>query len=170
VHFDAFHDHAERLVMANIAQTVNVLQAMILTDGEAMVRTPSYHVFEMNKGHQDAQRLRLALAGVPTLGAGDSQVDTVSASASSKDGAALVSLTNLDADEPVEIALDLRGSAVGAPTGRLLSAPSLGAHNTPASPDEVHPEPLQEVRVEDGRLVVKLPAHSFATVRLPLQG
>ncbi|WP_432499337.1 alpha-N-arabinofuranosidase, partial [Kineococcus gypseus] len=50
VHFDAFHAHADRLVMANIAQTVNVLQAMLLTDGQALVLTPSYHVFEMNKG------------------------------------------------------------------------------------------------------------------------
>jgi len=168
VHFDAFHDHAERLVMANIAQTVNVLQAMILTDGEALVLTPSYHVFEMNKDHQDAQRLRLALGEVPSRGEGEAQVDTVSASASSKHGAVLVSLTNLDADEPVEVVLDLRGGSVGTPVGRLLTAPSMAAHNTPANPDEVHPGALRDVRVEDGRLVVRLPAHSFATVRLPV--
>jgi alpha-N-arabinofuranosidase len=170
VHFDAFHDHAERLVMANIAQTVNVLQAMILTEGEALVLTPSYHVFEMNKGHQDAQRLWLKLLDVPTRGEGETRVDTLSASASTKDGAVLVSLTNLDADGPVELALDLRGAGVGEPVGRLLSAPSMSAHNTPAGPDVVRPGPLDDVRVQDGTLVVRLPAHSFATVRLPLQG
>ena len=169
VHFDAFHDHAERLVMANIAQTVNVLQAMILTDGEALVLTPSYHVFEMNKGHQDASRLRLALRNVPRRGEGDNEVQSVSASASSKDGKVLVSLTNLDADEPVELALDLRGAAVGEPVGRVLAAASMAAHNTPASPDEVQPRPLDDVRVENGTLRVRLPAHSFATVSLPLQ-
>ncbi len=54
LHFDVFHRHAERLVMANIAQTVNVLQAMLLTDDTGLVLTPTYHVFEMNKGHHDA--------------------------------------------------------------------------------------------------------------------
>jgi alpha-N-arabinofuranosidase len=97
-------------------------------------------------------------------------VDTLSASASTKDGAVLVSLTNLDADGPVELALDLRGAGVGEPVGRLLSAPSMSAHNTPAGPDVVRPGPLDDVRVQDGTLVVRLPAHSFATVRLPLQG
>ena len=170
VHFDAFHDHAERLVMANIAQTVNVLQAMLLTDGDALVLTPSYHVFEMNKGHQDAQRLRLALREVPSRGEGNTRVDTVSASASLKDGVALVSLTNLDADEAVEVTLDLRGASVGAPVGRLLAAPSMSAHNTPADPDNVRPGPLEDVRVEDDTLVARLPAHSFATVRLAVSG
>ena len=170
VHFDAFHDHAERLVMANIAQTVNVLQAMILTDGDALVLTPSYHVFEMNKAHQDASRLRLALRDVPSRGDGDHRVDSVSASASTKDGNVLVSLTNVDADEPVEFALDLRGAAVGPPVGRVLTAASMAAHNTPASPDEVRPIALQDVRVTDGTLLVRLPPHSFATVSLPLEG
>src|SRR5690625_3996449 len=56
IHFDGFHRHADRLLMANIAQTVNVLQAMILTDPDsgALVLTPTYHVFAMNAGHQDA--------------------------------------------------------------------------------------------------------------------
>jgi alpha-N-arabinofuranosidase len=169
VHFDAFHDHAERLVMANIAQTVNVLQAMILTDGDALVRTPTYHVFEMNKGHHDAQRLRLALQDVPSRGEGESQVQSVSASASIKDGRVLVSLTNLDADEPVELVLNLRGDHVGAPVGRLLAATALTAHNTPADPDEVCPGPLDEVQVDDGVLSVRLPAHSFATVQLSVR-
>ena len=58
LHLDAFHAHADRVVMANIAQTVNVLQAMILTDPDtgALVLTPTYHVFAMNTGHHDAQR------------------------------------------------------------------------------------------------------------------
>ena len=65
LHFDSFHRHADRLVMANIAQVVNVLQAMLLTDGDTLVRTPTYHVFEMNKGHHDADSLALAWIGDP---------------------------------------------------------------------------------------------------------
>ena len=170
VHFDAFHDHAERLVMANIAQTVNVLQAMILTDGDAMVLTPTYHVFAMNQGHHDAQRLPLALRGVGSHGEGETHVELVSASASRKGDGVLVSLTNLDADGPVTVALDLRGAAVSDPVGQVLAAPELRAHNTPESPDAVRPAPLEGLRLADGTLVVELPAHSFATVRLTLQG
>ena len=68
VHFDAFHRHAERVVMANIAQTVNVLQAMILTDPDtgALVLTPTYHVFAMNTGHHDAAALAVHLRDVET--------------------------------------------------------------------------------------------------------
>lgn len=59
LHFDIFHQHADRLVMDNIAQTVNVLQAMVLTDGDRLLKTPTFHVFEMNKGHHDAMLLPL---------------------------------------------------------------------------------------------------------------
>lgn len=184
MHFDAFHRHADRLVMANIAQTVNVLQAMILTDEEtgALVLTPSYHVFEMNKGHQDAAHLPVRMRGaVPTttvddvidvgghtLGRATVELATVSASASTKDGAVLVSLTNLDADQGITVRLDLRGSGVGEPVGRLLSAQTLQAHNTPADGSAVAPRPLESLRLEGSVLEVDLPAHSFATVTLPL--
>ncbi|GAA4984772.1 alpha-N-arabinofuranosidase [Kineococcus glutinatus] len=176
VHFDAFHHHADRLVMANIAQTINVLQAMILTDGEALVLTPSYHVFEMNKGHQDARSLPLALrAASPAVGATDAtgrrtELATFSASASTRDGRVLVSLTNLDADNPLDVEVDLRGARLGEPTGRILTAPALAAHNTPAEPAAVAPQPFAGLRLEGGVLRAQLPAHSFATVELPLLG
>ncbi|TXR56509.1 alpha-N-arabinofuranosidase [Quadrisphaera setariae] len=194
VHFDAFHRHADRLVMANIAQTVNVLQAMILTDEDsgALVLTPSYHVFEMNKGHHDAAHLPVHLRGeVPTrtvpdvrgLGGhgpsghgiyerGPADLTTVSLSASAKDGRALFSLTNLDAEQAVTVRLTVRGTAAGAPTARLLTAGAVQAHNTPAQLEAVAPrDHTSSVRLEGApgaqTLVVELPAHSFATVELP---
>lgn len=173
VHFDAFHRHADRLVMANIAQTVNVLQAMVLTDGDALVLTPSYHVFEMNQGHHDAAHLPLHLrtpAPVRPAGNGvDAEVVTFSGSASTRDGRVLVSLTNLDDAAPLTVRVDLRGAGVGEPVGRVLSAPSLQAHNTPQDLDAVAPRPLEELRLEGSVLVVELPARSFATVELPLR-
>ena len=87
--------------MANIAQTVNVLQAMILTDPDtgALVLTPTYHVFAMNTGHHDADALAVHLRDVPTRAVeGAADLPLVSASASVKDDTALVSLSNLDAD------------------------------------------------------------------------
>jgi alpha-N-arabinofuranosidase len=168
VHFDAFHRHADRLVMANIAQTVNVLQAMLLTDGEALVLTPSYHVFAMNKGHQDAASLPFAVRGAtPTHDVDGTALPTFSGSASTRDGHVLVSLSNLDATGPLTVEVDVRGSAVGPPTGRLLSADSLTAHNT-ATDTPVQVRDLDGIHLEDGVLRVTLPAHSFATVRLPV--
>jgi len=177
VHFDAFHRHADRLVMANIAQTVNVLQAMILTDEDsgALVLTPSYHVFEMNKGHQDAAHLPLRLRStVPVRAASsrgtapDAEVSLFSGSASVRDDRVLVSLSNLDDSSPMTVRLDLRGAPVGEPTARLLTADTLQAHNTTRRGDAVAPHAYDGARVDGGVLVVDLPAHSFATVSLPL--
>jgi len=179
--------------MANIAQTVNVLQAMILTDEDsgALVLTPSYHVFEMNKGHQGAAHLPVHLLGdlpvrtlpdVRGLGGhgpsghglyerGPADLTTVSVSASHKDGRALFSLTNLDAEAPATVRLALRGATSGSPTARLLSAEVPQAHNSPQQPDAVVPrDHTAGVRLEGPvgaqTLVVELPAHSFATVEL----
>ncbi|SEH02099.1 alpha-N-arabinofuranosidase [Nonomuraea solani] len=163
LHFDIFHRHADRLVMANIAQTVNVLQAMILTDPDtgALVLTPTYHVFEMNKGHQDAASLRVDLpTGVPAR----DTLKTVSLSASRKNGEVLVSLSNLDIDEPADIELDLRGGAVTDVHARILTAGALQDHNTPATPAAVAPRTHDQVTATAGGLRVHLPAHSFVTV------
>ncbi|MEV0632174.1 alpha-N-arabinofuranosidase [Nonomuraea wenchangensis] len=172
VHFDVFHRHAGRLVMANIAQTVNVLQAMILTDPDtgALVLTPTYHVFEMNKGHQDAASLRVDLpAGTPERAVGEARLATVSMSASRKDGRALFSLSNLDADEPAEVELDLRGGALAEVSARILTAGRLQDHNTPDAPEAVAPRPYEVAATRAG-LRVHLPARSFVTVTGRLAG
>ncbi|WP_433364518.1 beta-galactosidase [Actinoplanes sp. CA-142083] len=169
LHLDAFHRHADRLVMANIAQTVNVLQAMLLTDGDALVRTPSFHVFAMNKGHQDADSLDVRLpAPPPVRRVAHTDLATFHATASRRDGQVLISLTNLDADQGLAVELHLRGARLGHPTAAVLTADALNAHNTPQNPDTVRPRPLDDVRIEDGVLCVRLPRHAFATVALPL--
>jgi alpha-N-arabinofuranosidase len=174
VHFDVFHRHAERLVMANIAQTVNVLQAMVLTDDEdRLVLTPTYHVFEMNKGHQDAVSVPVhrveAAAAVPV---GDQELDPLSVSASTKDGRALVSLSNLALDTDTTVRLDLRGRAITAARARILTADKPQSHNTPTAPDAVAPADFA-VTTRPGahgstELTAVLPPHSFATVELDL--
>ncbi|MFC8733473.1 alpha-N-arabinofuranosidase [Luteimicrobium sp. NPDC057192] len=171
LHFDAFHRHAERVVMANIAQTVNVLQAMILTDPEsgALVLTPTYHVFEMNAGHQDANALAVHLRDVPGIEAAGRELALVSASASVKEDTALVSLSNLDADAARTIVLDLRGRGVVGHEARVLTAADVRAHNTPEVPDAVVPTRHEGVRAHARGLEVDLPAHSYVTVRLALR-
>jgi alpha-N-arabinofuranosidase len=167
VHFDIFHRHADRLVMANIAQTVNVLQAMILTDPDtkALVLTPTYHVFQMNKGHQDAASLRVDVRGaLPSREVGEAALATVSVSASRKDGRLLVSLSNLDAEAAQDVEVDLRGGALEGIEALILTAGALQDHNTPEAPASVSPRAHDGAVVEDGKLRVHLPAHSFVTV------
>ncbi|WP_090590655.1 alpha-N-arabinofuranosidase [Auraticoccus monumenti] len=168
-HFDVFHRHAQRLVMANIAQTVNVLQAMILTDPDtgALVLTPTYHVFEMNRGHHDAQLLPSHVLSTPSTSVGDTPLDLLSVSASRRDGSALLSLSNLALEDALEVSLDLRGVPFEVARGRLLAAEDPRAHNTPETPDAVAPSTL-ETRVEGTTLRVTLPPAAFATVELTL--
>lgn len=167
-HFDVFHRFAGRLRMANIAQTVNVLQAMLLTDpdGGEMVRTPTFHVFEMNSPHQDATSLPTHVVG-PVRDADAAHaggIPTVSASASVKDGVLHCSLTNVDLDAPLVIEVDVRGGSVVEPHGRLLTAARPDAHNRPGETDAVSPRPLTGLDVTPTGLRVTLPAHSFATI------
>jgi len=171
VHFDAFHRHADRLVMVNIAQTVNVLQAMILTDPDtgALVLTPTYHVFAMNTGHHDAASLVAHVRGDDVLREIDgTERPVLSASASTKNGTALVSLSNLDAGADRTVVLDLRGRAVTGHHARILTAPTLATHNTPDAPDAVAPVDHAGVRPHSDGLEVDLPAHSYVTVALTL--
>jgi alpha-L-arabinofuranosidase len=170
VHFDVFHKHAERLVMANIAQTVNVLQAMILTDESGgLVLTPTYHVFEMNKGHHDASSVPVHVVERPAPYDHDGKaLELLSASASVKDGKALVSITNLDPGSPADVVLDLRGADIRNPQGRLLTASKLQFHNTTAEPAAVAPVPLTALEADPRGLRVTLPPHSFATISLEL--
>lgn len=171
VHFDAFHRHAERVVMANIAQTVNVLQAMILTDPDsgALVLTPTYHVFAMNTGHHDAAALAVHLRGVETRAVGATELPLVSASASVKGDTALVSLSNLDAETDRTLVLDLRGRDVVGHTARVLTATALDAHNTAEQLDAVAPTDHAGVHPHPRGLEVELPAHSYVTVALELR-
>ncbi|WP_413450734.1 alpha-L-arabinofuranosidase C-terminal domain-containing protein [Georgenia phoenicis] len=171
VHLDAFHRHSDRVVMANIAQTVNVLQAMLLTDPETdqLVRTPTFHVFAMNTGHHDAQGLATHLLGdVPTRHVEGVDLPLISMSASTKGDTALVSLTNLDADQGHTVVLDLRGRDIHAHRARVLTAPQTNAHNTAPEPDAVAPEDLEVVAAHERGLELALPPHSYVTVHLEL--
>lgn len=164
-HFDVFHRFADRLTMANIAQTLNVLQAVLLTepDGGELVRTPTFHVFEMNKGHQDATAIPTTI-DAPSRSVDGRDIPVASASASVAGGRVLVSLTNVDLDEPLDVELVFRGGSARGATGRLLTADRPDAHNRPGAADAVSPTPLEGIEETATGIRVTLPPHSFATV------
>jgi alpha-N-arabinofuranosidase len=166
LHLHVFHRHCGRVRMANLAQMVNVLQAVILTEGERMLRTPTYHVFDMLQVHQDAQALSLH-GDFGTCGAGEYRLPHVSASASRKDGRVHVSLCNLSPAEPADVRLELRGTGGDwQAQGTLLAADDIRAHNTFDRPDRVAPRELDGVRMSGGELRFALPPASVAVLRL----
>ena len=139
---DTFNKHADKLIMANIAQVVNVLQAMVLTEGDRMLRTPTYHVFDLYQSHQGGTSVRVEASSKEVrFAAGDAMetMPTVSASASIKNGWLTLSVVNIHTRFPAEMEIDLRGRKVGDVTIDVLSHDDLAAHNTFESPDELVP-------------------------------
>jgi alpha-L-arabinofuranosidase len=161
-----FHRHSDRVHMANIAQTVNVLQAMVLTEGAKMILTPTYHVFDMFSVHMDATCLPMHLEeeGYEMDGA---RIPRVSASASrDASGAVNVSLCNLHHEKETEVSLLLHGDEKKTARGRILTAPAMDSRNTFEKPDAVAPREFSEARLVKGQWVVKLPARSVAVLSL----
>jgi alpha-N-arabinofuranosidase len=161
-----FHDRADRITMANIAQMVNVLQAMILTDKEKMILTPTYHVFEMFKPHQDATSLPLTLT-TPDYAMGEAKVPGVSASASrNKAGKIHISLANANPNSAVTISAALAGVTAKSVSGRILTATAIDSHNSFTAPQVVKPAAFDGAKFANGQLTLTLPAKSVVVLAL----
>ena len=142
VTLDAFNRNADKLVMANIAQTVNVLQAMILTQGEKMITTPTYHVFELYRTHQGGRSLRTVFEAPPiAFAAADQkrQLPGLSGSASIKGDLLTLSVVNAHASLPAEASLNLDGVTLREATAWVLTHQDLAAHNTFEQPNVLRP-------------------------------
>ncbi len=168
LHFHIFHRHADRVAMTNIAQTVNVLQAMILTDGPRMLRTPTYWVFEMFKVHQGGTVLPVDLHASPAYELDGASIPAVSAGATRRavDGAVHVSVANTHPREAARVELRLDGLGAKRVSGRLLTAATMQAHNTFDAPDAVQPAPFAGAKLVNGVLVAELPPMSVVALEL----
>ena len=163
-----FNRYCERVYGANIAQTVNVLQAMVLTEdgGERMLLTPTYHVFEMFKGHQDATLLPVDLRS-GTYAFGEESTPALNVSASkSDDGKILVTVCNLDPNGEQLLNCDIRGVELKEVSGRVLTAPEITAHNTFDEPDQVRPVEFMDAELNGSELTVRVPGKSVVAVEL----
>jgi alpha-N-arabinofuranosidase len=161
--FNIFHRHADRVRMTNIAQTVNVLQAMILTDGARMVRTPTYYAFMMYQPFQGATALPIN-ASSPNESAGSAQIPAVDVTAArAADGAIHVGVVNVDPDQPADVALDL-GKAGGSIRGEVLTASVMDARNRFGAAEDVRPVPFRNARWAGGKLRVQMPAKSLVVL------
>lgn len=161
-----FNNHADRIRMANIAQVVNVLQAVILTDEERIILTPTYHVMEMYKIHQDALQIPVYLKTEDYI-FDDKKLPAISASASKDaDGKVHVSLVNIDMNKSHKINLDLRGENFKNVSGRILSSPSIQDHNTFDSPNKITPKKFSEAKLVNNKIDVEVPPFSVLVLEL----
>ena len=152
--------------MANIAQMINVLQAMILTDKEKMLLTPTYHVFEMYTVHQDAKLLPTDLWCADYENGGN-KIPGLSVSASQdSSGKIHVTLCNLNPNAPAEVSCELSGAKAKTLSGRVLTAGAVTAINTFDQPENVKPTVFNDFKIADNGFTVTLPAKSLVALEL----
>lgn len=149
-----FHKHADRVQMANIAQMVNVLQAMLLTDGEDMLKTPTYHVFDLYQNHQDAEL-------ITSYG---EKNQSVSYTISKKAGQLTISLCNTSVDQEVTVELKKDNGPYKKLEGRYMVATEMDAHNTFAQPDKIKVIKFKGFDVSEDQLRVVLPPMCVVTL------
>jgi alpha-N-arabinofuranosidase len=161
-----FHKHCERVRMANLAQAINVLQAVILTKGDKVLLTPTYHVLEMYNVHQDATMLPVTVKS-DDFTLDKDKLPAVSVSASrDKAGKIHVSLVNIDPTKPQEISVDLKGLKATGVTGRILTSANVRDHNTFENLAKVKPVAFNGAKLNGDNLTVSLPPVSVVVVEL----
>lgn len=165
--FNIFHKYTKRLKMANIAQIANVLQSMVLTRGDKMVLTPTYHVFRMYNVHQDAIYLPFTCnSGTFTDGNGR-ECPLIDATASrNAEGIINVTITNTDLENEAEVILTLASDGKPEIFGEILTSEDIQAHNTFESPETVKPMTFNDFKSKDGRITVKMPAKSIVNLSI----
>jgi alpha-N-arabinofuranosidase len=164
VNFNIFHAHAERVRMTMIAQMVNVLQAMIITDKEKMLLTPTYHTYKMYIPFQDATSLPVAVDNDVAYSVNGKSVPGISASAAKgKDGKTWVALVNTHPTRASEILLNVAGQNVSGVTGQILTADAMDAHNTFEKPQAIKPA-AYSAKAANGKLTMKVPAKAVIVV------
>ncbi len=159
-----FNNHADRVKMANLAQTVNVLQAVILTDEERLLLTPTYHVMHMYKGHQDARLLPVSFDS-PRYELGGESLPALSVSASQDtSGTVRLSLVNIDAGQGHPVEIDLSGLGLSKLSARILTSGRLQDHNTFDAPEKVKPVAFEDFTFRKGVFRAELPPFSVVVV------
>ena len=158
VNLNIFNNHSDRVVMANIAQCVNVLQSVILTEGERMVKTPTYHVFDMYKEHQDAM---LADSFIDDK----SGLPDISQSVSVKDGKMHITISNASLTEEKEINAEISGFDFNKVSAEILTE-DVHAHNTFDIPNKVETKTFTNVKMSENTLKFTLPPCSVVAIEI----
>ncbi len=161
---DIFNSHSDRVIMANIAQVVNVLQSMILTDKEKMLLTPTYHVFDLYKDHHDATLLGTHIKA-KNVGTDGNDIPQISATASEKDGHITLTLTNADAKNAADVEIEFVGSNINQVNAYILTG-DMDAHNTFDNTENVSLQSFDSFSIKNQLLSAKLPACSVVKLTI----
>ena len=161
-----FNRHCDRVKLACIAQMVNVLQSVVLTEGDKMILTPTYHVFHMYRHHQGAQLLDSELAGTETAGAGESSVPALQESVSmQEDGTVIVTIANMSVEKSYPVDLIFMEKKPESTEARILTN-EMHAKNTFEEPDVVKEEDFDGVTLTERGASFTIPACSVVSLRL----
>ncbi|MCR5677701.1 MAG: alpha-N-arabinofuranosidase [Agathobacter sp.] len=167
VTLNIFNKHSDRVRLACIAQLVNVLQSVILTEGEQMIKTPTYHVFHMYRHHQGAQLLASELSDVSEIGMDEWKVPAVNESVSRKDGIITITLNNLSATEENRLEITLtEKNAYELVEANIVTADDVHTHNTFEAPENLTETKFTALQINGNRLTVTLPAASVVEIRI----
>lgn len=160
VTLNIFNNHAERVKGANLAQIVNVLQAVILTEKEKILLTPTYHVMKMYNVHQDATLIPINYKS-PDYEFNGKKISAVSVSASrDKTETTNISITNIDYAKAHEINIDLGNLSPKQISAQILSSENIQDHNTFENPKKVEPKVFSKVRLDGNKIRLEIPAYS----------
>ncbi|HEX3030430.1 MAG TPA: alpha-N-arabinofuranosidase [Clostridia bacterium] len=166
INLNIFNNHCDRVQMSNIAQMVNVLQAVILTEGDKMLLTPTYHVFDMYKVHQDAQLIAVDFENTEYICNGE-KIPGISVSSSmDNEGKIHVSLCNLNPSKDTEIDIDIRGTAVKSISGKVLTAGEINSMNTFEDSSCVKIDLFKNAQLQENHAVCKIPSKSVVVLEI----
>jgi len=166
LNFNIFHKHAERVHMTNIAQMTNVLQAMLITNDDGVLRTPTFYVFKMFLPFHDASALAVDVGGAARYEHGGESIPAVSASAArGSDGKLYLSLVNVDPHAEQRVSLSVAGQGLSGLSGQILTAPEMDAHNSFENPGALQPAPYSAA-VDGEGLQLAIPAKSVIVAEL----
>lgn len=167
ISLNIFNKHCDRVRMACIAQMVNVLQAVILTDGEKMLKTPTWHVFRMYRHHQGGELLESEVTGVSEIGIDEWQVPEITESVSEKDGIITITVNNLSVTDDKELTVQFaEDKAYEVVEANIVTSGDVHDMNTFDAPDTVKVEEFGGCRAEGNRLVLTLPKASVVEIRV----
>ena len=163
LNLNMFNDRCDTVVMSNIAQMINVLQAMILTDGPKMILTPTYHVYDLFKDHMDARHVE-SYAETEDLKDGEYEIPSLSVSSSEKDGKLCITVVNTNPEKETEIDIIVGGTKVSSAVAKTVAG-DITAHNTFDKPENVVIKEIGAEVVDGGAgIKVKLPASSVTSI------
>ncbi len=161
-----FNNHADRVRMANIAQTVNVLQAVLLTNDEGLIKTPTYHVFDLYQPHMDATLIPHHLES-PEYQVDDESLSSLSVSCSqSANGTVNITLVNVDINNDIDLEVSIPGMDAKGISGRIISSGKINDHNTFDDPEKVKIVDFDDAKIKKGILSATIPAKSVVLLQV----